>query len=169
MLLRLIDRIMEVVLSVSAAILLLIAVLTFVSVLMRYLFVMPIPDHYDISRLTMAVLIGWGTAYCFARDSHIDVDLLTALLPVRGQRGLWGVTSLLSLGFLAAVAVLLWRHGLALRASGEGTFDLGLPVWPWILATSAGFGAGALTLLLRLVAACCSPGAGRHREAAHGS
>lgn len=168
MLPRLIDRIMEAVLSISAAILLLIAVLTFVSVLMRYLFVMPIPDHYDISRLSMAVLIGWGMAYCFARDTHIDVDLLTARLPDRWQRGIWGLTSLLSLGFLAAVAVLLWRHGLGLKAAGEGTFDLGLPVWPWILATAAGFGAGALTLLLRLIAAGLSATVPQEGQA-HGS
>ncbi len=153
MLLRLIDRIMEAVLSISAAILLLVAALTFVSVLMRYLFVMPIPDHYDISRLAMAVLVGWGIAYCFARDIHIDVDLVTAQLPARWQRGLWFAASLLCLAFLSAAAVLLWRHALGLKAAGEGTFDLGLPVWPWVLATAAGIGAGALTLLLRLVAA----------------
>jgi len=148
---KLIDRIMEVVLRISAGVLLLVALLTFVSVLMRYLFSMPIPDHYDLSRLTMSVLVSWGIAYCFARDAHIEVDLLTERMPRGMRRAAWTLATVIGFLFLAASAVLVWSQGLELKSQGEATFDLGLPVWPWILVSALGLGCGALILGLRLV------------------
>lgn len=149
---RLIDRTMDAVLWISAVVLVAITGLTFVSVISRYLLASPIPDHYDFSRLTLGVLMAWGIAYCFARDQHIDVDLVVVRLPANWQKVLLALSILLALCFTATVAAMLWSHGLDLRRRYESTFDLRLPVWPWTLLSAAGFAAAAVTLLLRLAA-----------------
>ena len=56
------DRIVNAIEVTAACFLAAVAALTFVSVILRYLFTWAIPDTYDISRLLLAILIFWGMA-----------------------------------------------------------------------------------------------------------
>jgi TRAP-type C4-dicarboxylate transport system permease small subunit len=79
-------------------------VLTFVSVVSRYLFARPIPDQYDVSRLLLGVLIAWGIATCTVRREHIDVDILWSAMRPFGRRILDVLAMSASLLFLALAA-----------------------------------------------------------------
>ena len=48
----------------------------FISVLLRYLFSIQIPDAYDFGRLLLGILIFWGIAATSYRGTHITVDLV---------------------------------------------------------------------------------------------
>jgi C4-dicarboxylate transporter, DctQ subunit len=126
-------------------------VLTFVSVVSRYLFARPIPDQYDVSRLLLGVLIAWGIATCTVRREHIDVDLLWSAMRPFGRRILDVLAMSASLLFLALAAYQMVERTLAVLGTGERTFDLGLPIWPWYALTSLGISAAALAACLRLV------------------
>jgi TRAP-type transport system small permease protein len=129
----------------------LIAALTFVSVGLRGTLGIAIPDGYDVSRLLLAVTIFWGIAVASYRGQHIEVDLLWRALPPGGRRAVDRIAAALT---LAAIAVFAWMLGakvLGTWRSGERTFDLGLPVWPFHLLAALGIFFAALLLLLRFV------------------
>ena len=56
----------------------------FISVLLRYLFNVSIPDSYDFGRLLLAILIFWGIGATSYRGTHITVDLLYANVVANG-------------------------------------------------------------------------------------
>ncbi len=153
-----IDRLVRFVERWAAGFLLFITALTFVSVLLRYIFSAPIPDGYDVSRLMLGVAVFWGIAAAGYRDAHIQVDLVWS---VAGRRGRWAIDLLaagVSLAFLAAFAWMLVDKVLATIASGEQTFDLRLPIWPFYALASLGILLATALILGRL-----------YRLAAHGA
>lgn len=127
-----------------------VTVLTFVSVVSRYLFARPIPDQYDVSRLLLGVLIAWGIATCTARREHIDVDILWTAMSPFGRRILDILAMSASLLFLALAADQMIDRTIAVFGTGERTFDLGLPIWPWYALASLGIAAATLAAGLRL-------------------
>ena len=58
----------------------------FISVLLRYLFNISIPDSYDFGRMLLGILIFWGIAATSYRGAHITVDLVWANASPRWQR-----------------------------------------------------------------------------------
>jgi TRAP-type C4-dicarboxylate transport system permease small subunit len=93
----------------------------------------------------------WGIAVASYRARHIEVDLLWRALPPRGRRALDLTASGLT---LASIAVFAWMLGVKVIGtwrSGERTFDLGLPIWPFHLLAALGMGFAVLLLLLRFV------------------
>ena len=85
----------------AAAALMFITALTFTSVFTRYVFVAPIPDAFDISRLMMGIMIAWGIATCGFRDDHIQMDVLWSVLGRGGRRILDLFATSASLLFMA--------------------------------------------------------------------
>jgi TRAP-type C4-dicarboxylate transport system permease small subunit len=136
---------------VASFFLALIAALTFVTVMMRGTIGMVVPDAYDVSRLLLAVAIFWGIATASYRGEHIGVDIVWQALPPRGRRALDLVATAIT---FAAVAVFAWMLGqkvLGTWASGEATFDLRLPVWPFHLLAALGIFFAVILLAIRLV------------------
>lgn len=127
--------------------------LTFVSVILRYLFTWPVPDQYDVSRLFLGILIAWGIATCTARNTHIDVDILWSALPPAGRRVVDVLSISISLLFLGVTAYEMLVRTLDVVRTQERTFDLGLPIWPWYAMAGLGIAAATLAAGLRLVLA----------------
>jgi TRAP-type C4-dicarboxylate transport system permease small subunit len=125
--------------------------LTFLTVVLRYGFSMSIPDSYDLSRNLLGILIFWGIAMTGFRGEHITVDLLWGTLPQRGRH----VLSLLSNVFtLVCMLVFSWAMAikvLSTAASGETTYDLSLPIWPFYALAWAGLAVSVPLLVLRLI------------------
>jgi TRAP-type transport system small permease protein len=134
----------------AAAALMFITALTFTSVFTRYVFVKPIPDAFDISRLMMGIMIAWGIATCGFRDDHIQMDALWSMLGPRGKRALDLFATAVSLFFMALFTWTLARRVWIIYTSGEKTFDVGLPLWPFYLVAWVGIGLGAVLLVARL-------------------
>jgi TRAP-type C4-dicarboxylate transport system permease small subunit len=144
------DRLIGVIERAAGSLLALVTALTFVSVVLRYIFNWAIPDSYDLGRNLLGILIFWGIAVAGYRGAHITVDLLWNALPRRAQGQLGRV---LDLVLALAMGALAWAMALKLRdtwASGETSYDLNLPLWPFQALAWVGFAVGFVLALLRL-------------------
>lgn len=144
------DAVIDTVEKVAAACLAVVAFLTFCSVLLRYLFVAPVPDQYDISRLLMGILIAWGIAVCSYYDGHIKVDAVWSLLSARWRRVVDFLSTAITLAFMLLISAGLLDRVAAVYGTQEQTFDLRLPIWPWYALAFAGTAMAAIVLVLRL-------------------
>ena len=127
-----------------------ITALVFASAIGRYAFAAPIPDAFDVARLMLGVAVLWGFASVGYRGAHIKVDLVAELLPARARLCLDVVAALVLLGFTVLLAWMLLGRVESAFASNESTFDLRLPVWPWLAAIWLGVVASVFTIVSRL-------------------
>jgi TRAP-type C4-dicarboxylate transport system permease small subunit len=135
---------------IAAVFLAVITALTFVAVILRYIFSYALPDSYDIARLLLGVAIFWGIAAANYRDEHIGMDLVWSLVGPRGKRFLDISAGLVTLAvFLVFCWMFTVKLGDTLR-SGETTFDVHLPLWAFYGLAWLGLCAGALLLALRV-------------------
>jgi TRAP-type C4-dicarboxylate transport system permease small subunit len=125
--------------------------LVVVSTLGRYLLAWPVPDSFDLSRLMLGACLAWGFAVIGLRGGHIQVDLVAEAVGPRLRRAIdvfaWGLLWLFA-------ALLAWkmfeRLGSAL-ASGETTFDLRLPIWPFLGLIWAGIAVSLVTIGVKVL------------------
>jgi TRAP-type C4-dicarboxylate transport system permease small subunit len=125
------------------------AVITITTVT-RYLFNWPIPDGDAISRMLLAIVVFWGFASACLHGAHIQMDLLTERLPIRWRRFAYKLSLCL---VTASVGTATWAavaRVLDLRASGEVTYDVGLPLWPIYAVAVLGLVAATAVLLAML-------------------
>lgn len=135
-----------------------VTVLTFVSVLTRYLFTWTIPDSYDVSSLLLGILIFWGIAGASFRGEHITVDLLWSAASPRYRRLMDLFSSLLT---LIALVAFTWMVGLKVvntQADGVATFDLRQPVWIYYFVAWIGLAAAILLMTVRTIRLLFLPG-----------
>jgi len=128
---------------VGLVILFLWACLTFVDVLLRYLFDRPMPGSIDIGEIAMVVVVFCGVAYTQLHKTHIRVDLMTGRL---SPRAAIAVDAAIYILCAAVVAVLMWwgiTNTLWFAQVEEASGYLRLP-----LAPAAGVVAFGLFLLL---------------------
>jgi len=146
MLERLIDRVVTVVEYGAAVFIALVTALTFVSVIMRYLFSAPIPDTFDFTRLMVCIAIFWGIACACWRGEHIQVDLFWAALPRRWRRVVDVVAMLVLFVAITVLAWMVFRRVGEIVHSGMTTGDFLLPVWPFFAIASLGLGLAVLVI-----------------------
>lgn len=136
---------------VAATILAGITLLIVASAIGRYLLAMPIPDAFDLSRFLVGAAIMWGFASVGFRGSHIKVDLVAELVPRHMRRLIdffaWSVL----LGFSVLLAWKMSHRVMSAYASGEATFDLRLPAWPFLAFICAGAVVAVPAIFARLV------------------
>lgn len=125
-------------------------VLTFASVVLRYLFDVAIPDAYDLGRLFLGVLIFWGIAVTGFRGEHITVDVIWNVLTPRGRRRLDLFATGVSLFGMLAFAAAMGRKALDVFHTHEATYDTGTPIWPFYALAWLGTVAAVLLLAMRL-------------------
>jgi C4-dicarboxylate transporter, DctQ subunit len=145
------DRLASAIERIAGLSLALITVLVFASAIGRYAFAAPIPDAFDIARLMLGVAMLWGFASVGYRGAHIKVDLLAGLLHARAQLWLDVAASLVLLLFTVLLAWMLLGRVESAYASNEATFDLRLPVWPWLALVWLGVVASVVTITSRIV------------------
>ena len=143
-----------------------ITLLVVASAVGRYGFASPIPEAFDISRLMLGVAIMWGFASVGYRGSHIKVDLFVEMMPTRLRR----FVDMLAWSVLLLFTILLsWkmydRVASAYR-SGEATFDLRLPAWPFLALICAGAAVSIVTVLARIVIIAAGRGSLDHFDSA---
>jgi TRAP-type transport system small permease protein len=127
-----------------------ISVLTFVTVMLRWLFNYGLPDSFDLSRLLLGTAMFWGIAVAGYHNRHIQVDGFWELAPAWGKRLIDILATLVTLGFFILFSWMLHTKVLSVFASNEQTFDLRLPVWPFHAIAALGILLATLLLLVRL-------------------
>ena len=135
--------------------------LTVLDVILRHTRDAAVPGAFELTELAMAAIVFLGLAQTQHRGEHIAIDLLYERLPPPGRRLLDGLVHQVSLLVSGAVAWQLVVHLDRVRAGGEVTAVLGLPLYPAVALAAAGFGLFTLALLADLVADLRGPEAGR--------
>ena len=126
---RYINRVAGFVDGAAAIFLAIITALTFLAVLLRYVFNIPFPGSFDVSRLLLGVAIFWGIAAAAWRKEHLQVDLFWQVMPRGVQRAMDVFSDLVFTIFIGVFAwMLFWQVG-KVRVSGQTTFELALPIW----------------------------------------
>lgn len=105
-------------------------VLTFVDVVLRYVFNSPIKGSFEVSETLMAVLIFAGLPLVSRHGEHITIDSLTRLAPAVVQRIGAVIVQLGCAAGLVGMAWLLWLKASRFAAAGDVTQTLKLPIAP---------------------------------------
>ena len=109
----------------------------FISVMLRYLFSMSIPDSYDFGRMLLGILIFWGIAACSYRGGHITVDLVWANVGPKYQRWIDVFATLVLLFVVTVQTYTLVDKVVSTYRDNVLTFDR-LPTWRFFAVTWAG-------------------------------
>lgn len=148
---NLIRRIVNFVDGAAAMFLAIITALTFLTVVLRYVFNESIPGSFDIGRLLLGIAIFWGVAVAAYRKEHIQVDILWSVLPRRVQGWLNVFADIVFFGCACVFAAMFWRQTMVMLASGETTFELDVPIWPFHLVAWLGIALTAVVLAVRII------------------
>lgn len=116
-------------------------VLTFSDVLLRYLFNRPIDGTVEITELMMVIVVFCGVGYAQVTRSHVTMDILVGKLDPKSLHLLRGITNLLSILLFVIVS---WRNLLHAFTTPELTLVFNFPIKPF--AALAGLG-GILILI----------------------
>jgi TRAP-type C4-dicarboxylate transport system permease small subunit len=116
----------------TAALMFLIIFLTFVQVLLRYVFSNPVAWIEEMSRYLFVWIVFLGAALAFRRGEHIQVDILKNL----GGRAFAVIATMRMLATSAAILMLAWSGALvAWRNRSISSFTL--PDFPAVLFYAA--------------------------------
>lgn len=143
------DRFIDGIELAAAGFIGIVAIDIFVSVLLRYLFSVSIPNSYDFGRLLLGILIFWGIAATSYRGSHITVDLVWTAADQRGKRAIDVFATLVLLFVVAVHSAMLFDKVRATRADHVLTYDLHLPTWPFFAVAWAGDVSAVLLIAVR--------------------
>jgi TRAP-type C4-dicarboxylate transport system permease small subunit len=143
------DRFIDGIELIAAFFIGIVALDIFISVLLRYFFVVQIPDSYDFGRLLLGILIFWGIAATSYRGNHITVDLVYANVGVRMKRVIDVFATLVLLFVVTVQTYTLFDKVRGTWADHVLTFDLRLPVWPFFLVAWLGDVSAVLLIAVR--------------------
>lgn len=144
-------RFVDAIEMIAGLLLLGMAFLTSISAFMRYAFASPIPDEYEISRLTLGIAACWAIAAAFRHRDHIQLDILWDRTPSGAKVVLTRIGALVCSLAMAFVAWALGVKVLDSFQSGLVSVDLGLPVWPFHAAAWLGTLASIVVLAVQVV------------------
>lgn len=152
---------------VAAILLGAVTALVVASTLGRYLFAWPVPDSFDISRLILGACLAWGFAVIGLRGGHIQVDVVAEAVGPRMRRAIDALAWATLLLFAVLLTWKIFGRVMSAQASGETTFDLRLPLWPFLGLIWAGLAASCLTIgvkLLRILAGVDTVASAENKE-----
>jgi TRAP-type C4-dicarboxylate transport system permease small subunit len=128
-----------------AAMVFLLMLITLVDVLGRNLFNLPLPASFEITRLTLGMMVFVALPLISANDEHVTIGLFNGLFRGRAAHRKQFVVSLF-VAFLCAVwARELWVQAAALAQQNEVMMFLKIRLAPFVYAMSV------LTLLTALI------------------
>jgi len=131
--------------------LLVLAIMTTLDVVLRWLFAAPLHGVNDVSAVVMAVVVSACIPANLAFKQNITVNVLGSVLGPRVERGFEALASLLTFIFVALMAWQFVPYAAGLRETGEQTWVLAWPVWPWWSCAAALLVLAALVQALVLV------------------
>lgn len=153
--LRALDRAEEI---LTAALLTAMTVLTFVQVVLRYVFNSGLVWALEATVYLFGWLVLLGISGAARTQSHITVDVATKYLPARAQKPIALVALGLSLLYTGLMLAGSWMLISRLRIFGSLAHDIPLPRWVLLLSLPIGFA----LLGLRLAQATIGVARGTH-------
>ena len=145
----LMDRFIDTIELIAAAFVGIVALNTFIAIVMRKFFAVTIPDYYDFGRLLLGILIFWGIAATSYRGSHITVDLVWANATPRYQRLIDIFATLVLLFVVTVQTITLFDKVYTTYQDHVLTYDLRLPNWPFFAVAWIGDVSAVLLIAIR--------------------
>jgi TRAP-type C4-dicarboxylate transport system permease small subunit len=145
----------------ASALLMMMMVLTFADVVARYLINRPIRGGFEITELTLLVLIFAGLPLVSHADEHVTMDFIDRLLPPR-LRGAW---IRIMHGICAAIMFFLawqvWIKATRIASYSDTTEVLSITIGPFVYFMALMIGLTGLVHLFKIL----SPGPPRRPQA----
>ena len=126
-----------------------VALNTFIAIVLRKLFATSIPDYYNIGQFLLGILIFWGIAATSYRGTHITVDLVWANSSPKYQRWIDIFATLVLLFVVTVQTYTLIDKVIDTRNGNIVTMDLQVPIWPFFLVSWLGDVSAVLLIAIR--------------------
>jgi TRAP-type C4-dicarboxylate transport system permease small subunit len=108
--------------------------LTFVDVVLRYLFNAPLRGSFEITELMLVGLIFAALPLVSRREEHVVMDFLDRFLGLRTYRALRALEHIVSAAVMTGMGCLLWQKATKLAAYGDTTAVLRIELAPFVYA-----------------------------------
>lgn len=125
-----------------------IMLVTVADVAMRYLFNSPIKGTLDLTQMAMVVIVFGAIGYAGWTGRHIVVDMIPPVFPPAVERAWMAVVDLVGAAFMLGIA---WQSVLATidyAETGEVSFTLHIPLYPFFVVVGIGALVYAIVLLI---------------------
>ena len=147
------QRLMRLTAVLGALLFALMALLTFIDVVGRYVFARTLPGGYDLSQQLQAIVIFWGMALATYDRSHIGVDILWERLRPAAQQRMDKVSDIVCALAFAAIFVCSALQVPKMIRSSEIIPDLGVALWVFSVVALLGIALAVVGALLAASAA----------------
>jgi TRAP-type C4-dicarboxylate transport system permease small subunit len=118
--------------AVAGSLLFAMMLLTFVDVVMRYLFNAPVKGGFEVTEMMMAVLIFAGLPLVSRKNEHVTIDAFDRFFPASLRRVLHVIIQLICAATLVGMAWLLYRKAGNFAEIGDITQTLKFPIAPFV-------------------------------------
>ena len=145
------DKVVNTIERVAGYSLGIVALLVFCEAMLRYLFRVQIPDAYTIASQLQGMAIFWGFATATFAGRHITVDILWEMCPPRISLAIDPFADLVTTGFFAALAVMLYWKVNSLYRAGDVTNTLELLLWPFVAVAALGILCSVILAVIRII------------------
>ena len=131
----LLDRGLEPLLGAIAGVLLFgMMTLTFIDVVLRYLFNAPLRGSFEITELMLVVLIFAALPLVSRREEHVVMDFMDRFLALKVYRALRALEHVVSAAVMTGMGCLLWQKAAKLAAYGDTSAVLRIELAPFVYA-----------------------------------
>ena len=137
--------------AASSALLFAMMMLTAVDVVARYLFNSPLRGGFELTELSLLVLIFAGLPLVSRADEHVTMDFIDKWLRPAARRGVQRFVHLLCALAQLGMAWLMWLKAGKIGAYGDTTDVLKVPVAPFIYFMALMIAVTGLIHLIKMV------------------
>jgi len=116
----------------ASAILFCMMTLTFVDVVLRYVFNRPLRGAFEVTELMLLVLIFAGLPLVTHANEHVTMDLIDRWLGARARNALTRLMEAVSATLMFALAWFMWIKAQRIAAYGDTTDVLRIAVGPFV-------------------------------------
>jgi len=144
------ERRADAVLGIAAsAILFCMMLLTFVDVVLRYVFNRPLRGGFEVTELMLLVLIFAGLPLVSRADEHVTMDLIDRMLGEKARAALFRLVHLVCAAVFFGLTWLIWLKAGKVAGYGDTTDVLRIAVGPFVYFMAAMIGLSGLIHLFK--------------------
>lgn len=136
--------------AVAAFLLFFMMMLTTVDVVMRYVFNSPIGASFEVTELSLGILIFAALPLVTLKDEHVGIDLIDLVLSPAVIRVMRRVVNLVLALCLAVLAWRLWLAADRFLSYGDTTATAQIPIYPFYYGMAVLTGISAIIVLAKV-------------------
>jgi TRAP-type C4-dicarboxylate transport system permease small subunit len=138
---------------IASVTLFLMMILTVADVFLRKLFSKSILGTVEVTEFMMVIVVFFSLAHAEVLNRHVRVDLLMSRMGKRAQEVIEVLTQFVCFLLFGAITWSTLVYSGKMRASGEVSQDLWIPIFPFVYIASVGCALLTLILLLKFLRA----------------